>query len=96
MRGLAEADGQVLPPQPLKKRYLSTRQIAFFLCKNCGILCMERTIRAAFDGMDDVLDIVEKSCAEVLEAGNHEELEQVQQDVITIQEAVLALHKAQQ
>ena len=24
----------------LKKRYLSTRQIAFFLCKNCGTLCI--------------------------------------------------------
>ena len=57
---------------------------------------LERTIRAAFDGMDDVLDVVEESCAEVLEADNHVELEQVQQEIITIQEAVLALHKAQQ
>jgi len=57
---------------------------------------LEHTIRAAFDGMDDVLDVVEESCAEVLEADNHTELEQVQQDIITIQEAVLALHKAQQ
>ena len=31
-----------------------------------------------------------------LEADNHVELEQVQQDIITIQEDVLALHKAQQ
>ena len=57
---------------------------------------LECTIRTAFDGMDDVLDIVEESCAEVLDAGNHAELNQVQQDIITIQEAVLALHKAQQ
>ena len=57
---------------------------------------LERTIRAAFDGMEDVLDVVEESCAEVLEADNHTELEQVQQDIIAIQEAVLALHKAQQ
>ena len=46
--------------------------------------------------MDNVLDVVEESCAEVLEADNHVELEQVQQDIIAIQEAVLALHKAQQ
>lgn len=57
---------------------------------------LERTIRAACDGMDDVLDVVEESCAEVLEANHHTELEQVQQDIITIQEAVLSLHKAQQ
>ena len=57
---------------------------------------LERTIRAAFDGMDDVLDVVEESCAEVLEVDNHAELDRVQQDIITIQEAVLALHKAQQ
>lgn len=57
---------------------------------------LERTIRAAFDGMDDVLDVVEESCVEVLEVDNHVELEQVQQDIIAIQEAVLALHKAQQ
>ena len=56
---------------------------------------LERTIRAAFDGMDDVLDVIEESCAEVLEADNHVELEQVQQDIIAIQEAVLTLHKAQ-
>jgi hypothetical protein len=42
--------------------------------------------------MDDVLDVVEESCA----ADNHIELEHVQQDIIAIQEAVLALHKAQQ
>ena len=57
---------------------------------------LESTIRAAFDGMDDVLDVIEESCAEVLEVDNHAEMEQVQQDIITIQEAVLALHKAQQ
>ena len=57
---------------------------------------LERTIRAAFDGMDDVLDVVEESCAEILEVDNHAELDRVQQDIITIQEAVLALHKAQQ
>ena len=57
---------------------------------------LEHTIRAAFDGMDDVLDVVEESCAEVLEADNHTELDRVQQDIITIQEAVLAFHKAQQ
>ena len=57
---------------------------------------LERTIRAAFDGMDDVLDVVEENCAEVLEVDNHAELDRVQQDIITIQEAVLALHKAQQ
>lgn len=56
---------------------------------------LERTIRAAFDGIDDVLDVVEESCAEVLDAGNRAELDQVQLDIITIQEAVLALHKAQ-
>lgn len=39
---------------------------------------------------------IENAHEEVLEAGNHTELEQVQQDIITIQEAVLALHKAQQ
>ena len=43
-----------------------------------------------------MLDVVEESCAEALEADNHVELEQVQQDIIAIQEAVLALHKAQQ
>jgi hypothetical protein len=46
--------------------------------------------------MDDVLDVVEESCAEVLEADNHAELEQVQQGIIAIQEAVLSLHKALQ
>lgn len=40
--------------------------------------------------------MVEESCAEVLEADNHAELDRVQQDIITIQEAVLALHKARQ
>lgn len=39
--------------------------------------------------------MVEESCAEVLDAGNRAELDQVQLDIITIQEAVLALHKAQ-
>lgn len=57
---------------------------------------LERTIRAAFDGMDDVLDVVEESCTEVMETGNHTELEEMQREIITIQEAVLALHKAQQ
>ena len=37
-----------------------------------------------------------KFSAEVLETDNHAELVRVQQDIITIQEAVLALHKAQQ
>ncbi len=40
--------------------------------------------------MDDVLDVVEESCVEVLEVDNHTELEQVQQDIIAIQEAVLS------
>lgn len=46
----------------------------------------ECTIRAAFDGLDDVLDVVEESCAEVLDADNRAELDQVQQDIIAIQE----------
>jgi hypothetical protein len=39
---------------------------------------LEHNIRAAFDGMDDVMDVVEESCAEVLDVDNHAELEQVQ------------------
>lgn len=57
---------------------------------------LERTIRAAFDGMDDVLDVVEDIYTETLEVDSHAELEQVQQSIIAIQEAVLTLHKAQQ
>ena len=57
---------------------------------------LERTFRAAFDEIDEILNVVEDSCAEVLDSGNHAELDRVQQDIIEIQEAVLALHKAQQ
>ena len=41
----------------------------------------ECTIRAAFDGLDDVLDVIAESCAEILDAGNRAELDQVQQDI---------------
>ena len=57
---------------------------------------LERTFRAAFDGMDIVMDTVQDACEEVLDTGSRAELEQVQQEIITIQEAVLALHKDQQ
>lgn len=45
---------------------------------------LERTIRAVFDGMDDVPDTVEESCAEVLEADNHTELDWMQLEIIII------------
>ena len=48
----------------------------------------ECTIRAAFDGLDDVLDVIAESCAEILDAGNRAELDQVQQDIIAIQEGL--------
>ena len=57
---------------------------------------LERTFRAAIDGMDIVIDAVQDACEEVLDTGSRAELEQVQQEIITIQEAVLALHKDQQ
>ena len=57
---------------------------------------LERTFRAAIDGMDVVMDAVQDACEEVLDTGSRAELEQVQQEIITIQEAVLALHKDQQ
>ena len=44
----------------------------------------ECTIRAAFDGLDDVLDVIAESCAEILDAGNRAELDQVQQDIICL------------
>jgi hypothetical protein len=46
--------------------------------------------------MDIVIDVVQDVCEEVLDTGSRAELEQVQQEIITIQEAVLALHKDQQ
>lgn len=55
---------------------------------------VEATIRKAFDGMDDVLDAVEDIYTEVLEVDSHTELEQVQQSIIAIQEAVLSLQKS--
>ena len=57
---------------------------------------LERTFRAAIDGMDIVIDTVQDACEEILDTGSRAELEQVQQEIITIQEAVLALHKDQQ
>ena len=42
------------------------------------------------------MDAVQDACEEVLDTGSRAELEQVQQEIITIQEAVLALHKDQQ
>ena len=57
---------------------------------------LERTFRAAFDGMDIVMDTLQDTCEEVLDIGSRGELDQVQQEIITIQEAVLALHKDQQ
>lgn len=39
-----------------------------------------------FDGLDDVLDVIEESFAESLDAGNRTELDQAQQDIIAIQE----------
>ena len=57
---------------------------------------LERTFRSAIDGMDIVIDAVQDACEEVLDTGSRAELEQVQQEIITIQEAVLALHKDQQ
>jgi len=57
---------------------------------------LERTFRAAIDGMDIVIDAVQNACEEVLDTGSRAELERVQQEIITIQEAVLALHKDQQ
>ena len=46
--------------------------------------------------MDIVMDAVQDACEEVLDTGSRAELEQVQQEIITIQEAVLVLHKGQQ
>ena len=46
--------------------------------------------------MDIVMDAVQDACEEVLDTGSRAELEQVQQEIITIQEAVLVLHKDQQ
>ena len=43
-----------------------------------------------------MIDTVQDACEEVLDTGSRAELEQVQQEIITIQEAVLALHKDQQ
>ena len=57
---------------------------------------LERTFRAAIDGMDIVMDTLQDNCEEVLDTESREELERVQQQIITIQEAVLALHKDQQ
>ena len=57
---------------------------------------LERTFRVAFDGMDFVMDTVQDVCEEVLDTGSRDELDQVQQEIITIQEVVLALHKDQQ
>ena len=42
------------------------------------------------------MDAVQDACEEVLDTGSRAELEQVQQEIITIQEAVLVLHKGQQ
>ena len=46
--------------------------------------------------MDIVMDAVQDACEEVLDTGSRAELEQVQQEIITIQDAVLVLHKDQQ
>lgn len=46
--------------------------------------------------MDIVMDAVQDACEEVLDTSSRAELEQVQQEIITIQEAVLVLHKDQQ
>lgn len=57
---------------------------------------LERTIHAAFKDIDETFDVIEAECSAVLEVDNYAELDRVQQDIISIQEAVLALHKAQQ
>lgn len=57
---------------------------------------LEQTLRAAFDGMEEALDAVKESCAVILDTGSREELDQVQQEIVAIQEAVLNLHKDQQ
>lgn len=43
-----------------------------------------------------MLDVVEDIYTEALEVDSHAELEQVQQSIIAIQEAVLTLHKARE
>ncbi len=57
---------------------------------------LERTFLAAFDGIEETLDVVQETCAEVLALDTGKELDQVQRDIITIQEAVLELHRARQ
>lgn len=58
---------------------------------------LETTIRKAFEGADtEAIDAVIEVSAEVLGDGHAQELNTVQQAIVDIQEAVLALHKAQQ
>jgi hypothetical protein len=57
---------------------------------------LEATIRKAFEGADtDAIDTVIEVSADVLGNGNAQELDAVQQAIVDIQEAVLALHKLQ-
>lgn len=58
---------------------------------------MEATIRKAFEGADtEAIDAVIEISADVLGNGNAQEIDAVQQAIVDIQEAVLALHKFQQ
>ena len=57
---------------------------------------LEATIRKTFEGADtDAIDAVIEVSADVLGNGNAQELDAVQQAIVDIQEAVLALHKLQ-
>ncbi len=57
---------------------------------------LQRTFLAAFDGIEETMAAVQESCAEVLEMDSAKELDQVQEEIISIQEAVLELHKSRQ
>ncbi len=57
---------------------------------------LQRTFLAAFDGIEETMAAVQESCAEVLEADSAKELDQVQEEIISIQEAVLELHRSRQ
>ena len=61
---------------------------------------LERTYRAALGSVigdaGEIIDVIQESCGIVMAQDSHQELDAVQREIVEIQKAVLALHKAKQ
>ncbi len=53
-------------------------------------------MESVIDDAGEIIDVIQESCGIVMAQDSHQELDAVQQEIIEIQEVVLALHKAKQ